>query len=344
MARIFERNGWKYADYFDANGVRQKPSLKTKNQRLALMKLSQLVGDAHAGRVPDPARHKLWRLCVDRYLEWVRREQDPKTYRADALAFKRYEEMYHPQTMFEVTPESVSEFKWQMEKDQVGVYARERAIRALKASLPRLEEAEGLPVQNWHRVKNVKLPNKGRVIFFTHEEMQEILKACRKPHWKTIVLLGARAGLRAGEIYNLLWENVLWDFGDFGAVDICHKADWSPKCGKARIVPITSELRDHLLQEHKRARSRWVVAEGEWRPSGIDSLGHVFHKILRAIGLKGMMHKLRHTYGSDLARLGKSEKQIMELMGHSTSRAVQIYMHLQPKDVVSVVNDLKPYS
>ena len=342
MARIFERNGWKYADYFDANGKRQKPSLETKNQKVALMKLAQLVGDANAGQLPDPARHKLWRLCVDRYLAWSEREQNATTYRANKLAFTRYEGLYHPQTMANITPDSVNEYKWQMEKDGVAMYARERAIRAIKASMVRIEENEKLPEQNWHRVKNVKLPV-GRVVFFLVDEIKKILTAKIRTVFKTITLLGVAAGLRAGEMYNLLWENVLWDFGDFGAIDICPKKDWTPKCGKSRIIPITKQLRDHLREQFEIAESPWVVAEGTWRFASVGSMSAVYKKVLHSLKLEGFIHKLRHTYASDLARAGKSEKQIMELLGDSTSRAVQIYMHLQPKDLVHVVNDLKPY-
>ncbi len=343
MARIYDRNGWKYADYEDANGERQRVSLDTQNHKVALMKLAQLVGDAQAGRLPDPAKHKLWRLCVDRYLEWSRQEQDGATYRANKLAFMRYEEMFHPQTMSDITPDSVTEFKWRMEKDpEVGLYARERAIRAIKASLVRIEEREKLPEQNWHRVKNVALP-KGRVVFFLFEEIKAILTSKIRAIFKTITLLGARAGLRAGEMHHLLWENVLWDFGDYGAIDICPKKDWTPKCGKSRIIPMPKELRDHLREQFKTAKSPWVLAEGAWRFASESSMSVVYTKVLAGLKIKGFIHKLRHTYGSDLARAGKSEKQIMELMGHSTSRAVQIYMHLQPKDLVHVVNDLKPY-
>jgi len=340
---IFQRNGWWYADYDDPALGRQKPSLKTKNKEVAMRKYAKLVEDISAADSANPAAHKQWPMCIARYLNWVEREQDIKTLRADANAFRRYEEMFQPKTMADISPDRVNELKWQMEKDGVGMYARERAIRAIKASMNRIEEMEGLPQQNWHRVKNVKLPL-GRVVYFVFSEMMQIMASGLKQYMKTVVLLGARAGLRAGEMFHLRWENIMWDFEQYGAIDICPKPDWQPKGGKSRIVPMSKELHDHLLEVQKTAKTPWVIADGTWRPASENCLGQLFSKLLRRIGLKGFLHKLRHTFGADLARAGKSERQIMELMGHSSTKAVQIYMHLQPKDVAHLVNDLNPFS
>lgn len=342
MSRIFPRNGWWYADYVDAAGVRQRPSLETRNQKIAKTKLAQLEGESFLGRASGSS-HKPWQYCVDKYLAESRHEMNPTTHGHNVRAFKLFEEEFRPRTMADITPERLNSLKVVMEKRGVGLYARERAIRALKAGMRRMEINDRLPPQRWDIVRNVKLP-KGRVVFFKHEEMVKLLKACRKPHWRTIILLGARCGLRAGEIYNLKWENVLWNKGPDGSVDICPKPDWQPKGGKSRIVPMTAEVRRHLEQQQRLAKSEYVVAEGNWRPSGVDSVGHVFSKILSSANLEGFMHKLRHTYGSDLARAGCSARQIAELMGHSSLRTPEIYMHLTPEDVSDKARLLKPYN
>jgi integrase len=341
MSRIYKRGSIHWYDGFvDGKRVRRPLSPSIKIARLKQAELDLAAVDSRYGH--PGAKSKPWRFCVDKYLAASRHDMSPTTHAHNERAFKMFEEAFHPRTMADITPERLNDLKTFMEDKKVGLYARERAIRALKAGMRRMEINDVLPPQRWDIVRNVKLP-RGRVVFFKHEEMVTLLKACRKPHWKSIILLGARCGLRAGEIYHLQWENVLWNKGPDGSVDICPKKDWSPKGGKSRIVPMTAEVAAHLRQEQKRAKSAYVVAEGGWRPSGIDSVGHVFSKILKAVDLQGFMHKLRHTYGSDLARAGCSAKQIAELMGHSSPRMTELYMHLSPEDVSDKARLLQPY-
>jgi integrase len=322
---------------------RKRVALST-TKRIAKDKLAepQLVAASHRyGHKGDA--DKSWRYCVDKYLAWSKREMDAGTHSHNIRAFTRFETAFHPKTMAEITPARLNELKHIMEDDKVRIYARERAIRALKAGIRRMEIDDNLPPQRWDTVRNVKL-SEGRTCRFEHAEMVTILKACRKPHWKSIVLLGSRCGLRGGEMEHLLKSNLLWDKGEYGSVDICHKADWSPKCGKARIVPMTKEVRDHLLKETKRMPSDHVIADVTGhRPAGVDSIGHVFKKILKAVEMKGFLHKLRHTYGSDLARAGCSSKQIAVLMGHASPRMSERYMHLSPEDVSDKAKLLKPF-
>lgn len=341
MSRLYTRgNIWWYDGTINGERVRKPLSPNKKIAQLKQAELDLAAVDSRYGHIG--AGGKPWRYCVDKYLEQSRRDMNATTHAHNERAFKAFEAAFRPRTMADITPERLNELKAIMEEEKVGLYARERVIRALKAGMRRMEINDRLPPQRWDIVRNVKLP-KGRVVYFKHEEIVKLLKACRKPHWRTIILLGARCGLRAGEIYHLKWENVLWDKGPDGSVDICPKSDWQPKGGKSRIVPMTPEVSDHLKKLSKRPESEYVVAEGNWRPSGIDSIGHVFSKILGAADLEGFMHKLRHTYGSDLARAGCSAKQIAELMGHSALRTSEIYMHLSPEDVSDKARLLKPY-
>ena len=59
-----------------------------------------------------------------------------------------------------------------------------------------------------------------------------------------IVLLAAKAGLRAGEIANLTWDMVLDPTGDIGSV--IELRDHVAKNGSGRLIPVHSELRQAL--------------------------------------------------------------------------------------------------
>ena len=61
---------------------------------------------------------------------------------------------------------------------------------------------------------------------------------------RVIVLLAAKAGLRAGEIAKLTWDMVLDPTGDIGSV--IELLDFAAKNGSGRLVPAHAELRKAL--------------------------------------------------------------------------------------------------
>jgi integrase len=62
---------------------------------------------------------------------------------------------------------------------------------------------------------------------------------------RVIVLLAAKAGLRAGEIANLTWDMVLDPTGEIGAV--IELRDMAAKNGSGRLIPVHPDLRQALV-------------------------------------------------------------------------------------------------
>jgi integrase len=61
---------------------------------------------------------------------------------------------------------------------------------------------------------------------------------------RVIVLLAAKAGLRAGEIANLTWDMVLDPTGDIGST--IELRDHAAKNGGGRLIPVHPDLREAL--------------------------------------------------------------------------------------------------
>ena len=61
---------------------------------------------------------------------------------------------------------------------------------------------------------------------------------------RVIVLLAAKAGLRAGEIANLTWDMVLGPTGGIGSV--IELRDIAAKNGSGRLIPVHPDLRQAL--------------------------------------------------------------------------------------------------
>jgi integrase len=62
---------------------------------------------------------------------------------------------------------------------------------------------------------------------------------------RVIVLLAAKAGLRAGEIANLTWDMVLDPTGDIGS--LIELRDIAAKNGSGRLIPVHPDLHQALV-------------------------------------------------------------------------------------------------
>jgi len=81
---------------------------------------------------------------------------------------------------------------------------------------------------------------------------------------RVLVLLSAKAGLRAGEIANLTWDMVLGPTGLISGSIELH--DTAAKRGSGRMIPIHPELRSALENLRRvAARSEYVVTSERGR-------------------------------------------------------------------------------
>jgi site-specific recombinase XerD len=142
------------------------------------------------------------------------------------------------------------------------------------------------------------------------------------------MLLG---GLRAGEVRSLLLADV-----DVGARQVRVVG----KGGRERVVPIdraffvavTNYLRVERPSDAP-ASECFVVLRGPTRGEAMTEAGmrKVFrtHRA-RSGALRVRPHRLRHTYGTELAAAGMDLLVLRELMGHASPETTAGYVHLSP--------------
>src|SRR4029079_8976785 len=147
---------------------------------------------------------------------------------------------------------------------------------------------------------------------------------------RVLVLLSAKAGLRAGEIANLPWDMVL---GPTGLIR-CSIAPQhtAAKRGSGRMIPIHPDL-GSALEDLRRvtARSEHVVTSerrGGMTPSSIVVW---FNRAFRSVGLKGCSsHSGRRTFVTRAARLvhkaGGWLRDVQLLAGHRSIQTTQRYI------------------
>jgi integrase len=147
---------------------------------------------------------------------------------------------------------------------------------------------------------------------------------------RAILLLSARAGLRAGEIANLTWDMILDARGQISNVIELH--DHAAKKGSGRLIPMHPELADALSAWRQACRGSGHVVRSE-RGGPMTALGIVvwFNRAYHYIGLDGCSsHSGRRTFITRAARLvhhaGGSLRDVQLLAGHRSIQTTQRYI------------------
>jgi integrase len=147
---------------------------------------------------------------------------------------------------------------------------------------------------------------------------------------RLIVLLSAKAGLRAAEIAKLGWQMVLTPSGEIGsAIELHHSI---AKKSSGRRIPIHPDLRCALAVWLALGRAHGPIIRSErGGPMTPVSIVNWFAKAYRAIGLQGCSsHSGRRTFITRAARLvhkaGGSLRDVQLLAGHRSIQTTQRYI------------------
>jgi integrase len=147
---------------------------------------------------------------------------------------------------------------------------------------------------------------------------------------RVIVLLAAKAGLRAGEIAKLTWDMVLDPTGDVGAV--IELRDAVAKNHSGRLIPVHPDLCHALTAYRSHSSGSGPLVRSE-RGGPMTPLSIVvwFNRAFRNIGLNGCSsHSGRRTFITRAARLvhrvGGSLRDVQLLAGHRSIQTTQRYI------------------
>jgi integrase len=168
----------------------------------------------------------------------------------------------------------------------------------------------------------------------SEDDLQDLLvyaAATRDPiRNRVIVLLSAKAGLRAGEVAKLTWDMVVEPNGAIGTV--IELRDHAAKKRSGRLIPLHADLRDALLSWRSMTGGTGPVVLSE-RGRAMTPLSVViwFARAYRAIGLQGCSsHSGRRTFITRAARLvhkaGGSLRDVQLLAGHQSIQTTQRYI------------------
>lgn len=159
---------------------------------------------------------------------------------------------------------------------------------------------------------------------------------------RAVVLAMVLGGLRAGEVRRLLLADV-----DMGA----RMLRVVGKGNKERVVPVEraffTEVAAYLRHERPvgcPTPECFVVLRGPTRgfpmtEAGMRSVFRVHRDRCGATRVRP--HRLRHTYGTELAAAGVDLLVLRELMGHASPETTAAYIHLTPDVLAAAYHDAR---
>ncbi len=185
-------------------------------------------------------------------------------------------------------------------------------------------------------VREPKVPRNSRRAL-TKEELSRLLDALDTSNYMQLcVFLCAVAGLRRSEALALVWGDIE---GDVLRVEksLDEQGRVKPtKSGESRYIPLPGFAVDALEEERARQEGLWPV-EDDWpvvTPGCSEivlphSVSQWWRRSRAEFGLDGrVLHELRHTYVTQLARAGVNPRTIQELAGHADEEVTRlVYTH-----------------
>lgn len=166
---------------------------------------------------------------------------------------------------------------------------------------------------------------------------------------QTIFLLSVRSGLRAKEIAELKWRELLTPEGNVG--DTIELTNSTSKGRSGRSIPLHPSIKANLIEiledqrKHRNfdPRTSHVVRTERATSTTAQTVVSIFHRWYKTLGLLGCSsHSGRRTFITETAKkislVGGSLRDIQMLAGHQSLQTTQRYIDADIEAQAKVVN------
>ena len=278
-----------------------------------------------------------FRALAEKYLEWSKANK--KSWKVDDSAFR-----IHILPAIGNTPAK-----------EIGVLAMERLKKNLRKTLSEAStkyylslvgsvfyKAEAweifkgvnpLKAANKSNKKFMKIKPNRRLRFLSHEEADLVLEKIKPTNSQLhdICLLSLHAGLRAGECFDLTWQDV--DL-KHGVINIRNS-----KNDESRQAYTTPQLKKMFEARRPGKFKKGELIFKNSRGGKLCEVSKAFGRVVDGMGLNDgvedprnrlVFHSLRHTFASWLCLQGTPLFTVKELMGHKRIEMTERYSHLLP--------------
>jgi integrase len=300
---------------------------------LALTEAELLSGgwiDPQAGRIPFSEYAAAW---IDE-----RPGLRPKTMQLYRYLLRAHlREDFGSRTIVSITEADVRRWRADLLSAGVSPVTTAKAYRLLKSILATAVE-DGLIRRNPCRIKGASAEKSPERPVLTVAQVYALAEAVG-PRYRALVLLACFCGLRWGELAGLQRRDINGDRRTIRvARQLCEVAGRPPffappksDAGK-RLVAIPSmilpDVCSHLDTHTPSGPDALLFTSPAGKPLRHGNFRRrVWLPALASVGVDVHLHDLRHTGNGLVAEAGANPRELMERLGHSTSRAALIYLH-----------------
>lgn len=222
-------------------------------------------------------------------------------------------------------------------------------VRTLLRVLNFAAHERDLPVRV-PKFKRLSEAGQEKVTAYTDDEIDRLLVQLEKLSMPLVpvVLFILNTGARRGEALAMKSDNVdlgrrvfrIWSYRKTDPRTGEVTEQWTSKNGKSREVPISEAMIPYLTKE--RLANEWLFPSPETGSRYAHWPQRMFDRARDAAGIKGGVHKLRHTFASRFLAAKPDMFLLARILGHSYTQVTERYSHLQPghldnaRDVVSI--------
>jgi integrase len=326
---IWEKVGWASEGYTSATAA------QLRAERVRMVRHGEELPNK---KKKEPTFAEAW----EKYYEWAKGNR--KSHDSDLGRYKSHlKTTLGPMRLGEISPFFLEKLKIDMTKRGLSPQSTKHTLALVRQVFNKCKAWDIYSGEN--PVAKIRLPSTNhtnRQRFLSAAEADLLLEEVSKHSVQLyeICLLALHSGMRAGEIFNLRWGDVLPDHG------IIHILD--AKNGRSRQACMTTAVKQ-IFTSRLSGAPKDLVFVSQWGQQ-IKSVSGTFDKVVQRLGFnngvedrrqKVVFHSLRHTFGSWLAMAGAHPRTIMELMGHSRLEQTMRYSHLAADQKQQAIADLE---
>ena len=266
-------------------------------------------------------------FCRDRYVPYAKSHLAFSTYhRVRRYQVRRLMKFFEGTRLDLFTGASVDAYKMERLSDGLENSSINDELKVLSAIFTYASDLGIYPNLKAPKIKKMKVAGKERMEVWSVEEVQKLLKTCStvQPDILPMVAFLANTGCRRSEALAMRTRCINLHRK---TVTITPYDNYQTKTGKVREVGISDDLLPYLLPERLGKEFAFESVNGtrfKFFPQ------RKWDRVVKAAGLNGGPHKLRHTYASHLVQETRNLFLAAQILGHSHATMTEKYAHLLP--------------
>lgn len=231
-----------------------------------------------------------------------------------------------------ITPQEID--RWMASKLSNRAPATVNRYKALLSLTYRLGMANRKVTTNPARLIRQRTENNARIRWLRSDEENRLRTTLGEKYPLRLVELdiALNTGMRQGEQYSLVWDNVDFDLRILTVPRSKH--------GEKRHIPLNDSALAAFLTAQQNSKPGRAVF---WNRYGerLRTPRQWFEESIKAAKISNFRwHDLRHTFASRLVMAGVDLRTVQQLMGHKTISMTLRYAHLAPEHQLGAVQKL----